>query len=361
MTDHENKSRRSWREGFSELIDGINSTLEDGVREIRSMTEKRIPPRVFLAKRVVRKMAEGAALYPEEETAEALIGLIVPHEGGEPDLYVLDTIAPAHDTIERESYMVEQGDDLQDEIMYWLAINWRRFRETGLDSDGNPLDPRWDVPLRYLGDWHKQPGDMFWPSHDEDNDMPQIIAPIVTVAPPWNEEIGPPGDEFDLYVLQDDAAPVRINFWYLNRAMEAFVAARPHVLEDDAMPPLPSLAWHLTDHARFHDEYDRLSDAGLAVSVTEWDADGQLPLEVCFMVGRMGGKHVLILITAEDYPNVAPAVRIAPMIQLQEGEDMFERLWAESREISADELPADWQWTAERSLLELLQAVETML
>ncbi|MBN2472142.1 MAG: hypothetical protein JXN59_15575 [Anaerolineae bacterium] len=333
--------------------------------------KKRAHPRVILAERVIRKMARGASIYRDEETAEALVGLIVPAEDGPPDFYVLDTIAPAQDAIERAGYMVEQGDDLQDAIMYWLAINWKRFREARSHSYGSALAAKWDAPLRYLGDWHKQPGDMFWPSggdletaraivQDEANDMPELIAPIVTLASPWDSETGPAGDDFDLYATQDDGLPIRVNIWYLNRDLREFIAARPDVMADDLLPAMPPLAWHLTDHERFQQEYDLLAADGLAVSVVEWDADERPPLEVCFMVGRMGGSRVLILITGVNYPVAMPGVRVAPMLKVQEDEDLFERLWAESTPFDAAGLK-DFTWQENCTLLDLVHAVEAAL
>ncbi len=333
---------------------------------------KRTAPRVVLADRVLRKMAHGALLYRDEETAEALVGLVIPDEnGGEPAFYILDTIAPEHDAIARGSYSVEQGDDLQDETMYWLSINWKRFRDLRSQSYGKALAAKWNVPLRYLGDWHKQPGEMFWPSqgdletarailNDHENDMSQILAPIVTVAPPWDADATPPGDEFDLYAVQEDGPPVRINIWYLSRDIRQFIAARPEVVADDMLPSLPPLAWHLTDRRRFQEEYTLLAEDALAVSIAEWDADERPPLEVCFMVGRMGGSHVLILITDKAYPAVPPTARIAPMIQLGQDEDMFERLWAESIPFPTEALPG-WAWTPDRRLIDLVRAAEEYL
>ncbi len=329
----------------------------------------RTPPRVVVAERVIRKMALGASRYPEEETAEALVGLVIPNEGDrEPDLYLLDTIAPDQTAIDRESYMVAQGDDLQDEIMYWLAINWRRFRERRQHSYGKALAGKWDAPLRYLGDWHKQPGEMFWPSHGDlmtaleivqnpDHDMPQFLAPIVTLAPPWDEAEGPPGDEFDLYARQEDGTIVRINFWYLSRKMKQFVAARPEVQSDQALPAVPPIAWHLTNRARFQEEYDRLVADGLAVSVVEWDADGQPPLEICFLAGRVGGARVYILVTDINYPETPPRVRLAPMSPVEEGEDIFQRLWAESEPLQSEEIYG-WTWSPDRMLLDLVHALD---
>ncbi|GAB4572823.1 MAG: hypothetical protein Kow0077_13370 [Anaerolineae bacterium] len=328
----------------------------------------RYTPKVVLAERVIRKMAHGVTLYPDEETAEALVGLIVDEDSAAPTFYVLDTIAPDHEAIQRAGYMVEQGDDLQDEIMYWLAINWRRFRDRRRQSYGNALAGKWDAPLRYLGDWHKQPGEMFWPSQgdlataraivdDEANAMPQLIAPIVTVAPEWDTEQGPPGDGFDLYATRSDGPNIRVNIWYLNRDLREFIAARPEVLPDDMLPSLPPLGWHLTDRARFEDEYRLLTEDGLAVSVVEWDADDTPPLEICFMTGRVGGNHVIMLVTDQKYPAVAPAVRIAPMLRVGEDDDLFARLWEASEPLDLTAL-SDFAWSPDRTLLALVRAVE---
>lgn len=338
---------------------------------IGSLGRKQGVPRVVLAQRVVRKMAQGAALYLDEETAEAMVGLVLPKDQGPPDFYILDTIAPDWDAIEREIAMVEQGDDLQDAIMYWFSINWRRFRQLRSQSYGSARSAKWDAPLRYLGDWHKQPGEMFWPSQgdlataqaivrDEANDMPQLLAPIVTIAPSWAEGADPPGDDYDLYVIQEDGPRIRVNFWYLNREMRQFVAAKPEVMADDLLPSLPPLAWHLTDRERFQREYDCLSDDGLAVSIVEWDADEVPPMEVCFMVGRMGGQQVLMLITDKNYPEVPPTVRLAPMLTVGEDEDLFKTLWAESIPYPTEGLPG-WSWSPELCLLDLVRAVEAQL
>ncbi len=331
----------------------------------------RMPPRVVLAERVIRKMAVGASLYMEEETAEALVGLVIANEGDrEPDIYVLDTIAPDQGAIDRETFMVAQGDELQDEIMYWLAINWRRFRELRRHSYGSALAGKWDSPLRYLGDWHKHPGHMFWPSHgdlmtaldimlDPANEMPQILAPIVTIVPPWPEGEDPPGDGFDLYARQEDGPIVRINFWYLSSKMRQFVAARPEVQSDQALPAVPTIAWHLVDRDRFQEEFELLSSDGLAVSVVEWDADERPPMEVCFLVGRVGGEQVTILVTDKNYPAVPPRVRVAPMLQVGEDEDLFQRLWAESEALAPEELYG-WTWSPEKRLIELVHHIEAL-
>lgn len=72
------------------------------------------------------------------------------------------------------------------------------------------------------------------------------------------------------------------------------------------------------------------------------------------MVARMGGEQVIILVTGRDFPDDAPQVRLAPMIEVQEGEDLFARLWADSRPF---DLPG-WAWGPGRTLLELVRAVE---
>ena len=58
-----------------------------------------------------------------------------------------------------------------------------------------PLKEEWKVPLKHLGDWHKQPGFMIQPSggdlatalrfmEDEENQFEFLLVPIVTLGHP---------------------------------------------------------------------------------------------------------------------------------------------------------------------------------
>lgn len=119
-------------------------------------------PNLILTERVLRRMASAASTHLQDETGEAMVGLIVPGSvaGTLPTLYVLDTIAPDDSAI-RQFTTFQQGDARQDEIIWWLQENWRSEREkkTGFLRKLASMT-KWDVPLRYLGDWHKQPGHM---------------------------------------------------------------------------------------------------------------------------------------------------------------------------------------------------------
>ncbi|MBN1679360.1 MAG: hypothetical protein JW966_03660 [Anaerolineae bacterium] len=165
-------------------------------------------PQVILAQRVVDKMVRGALLYPDPETGEALIGLIVPRgENQEPDIYVLDTIGPGEDAV-REWGMFEQGNDWQADVFNWLYANWETFRDLRRSSYGRALAAKWDVPLSHVGDWHKQPGDMTAPSPgdaqtarrmigDSETPVEHIVAPIVTLYPLAGETEAEPDADVD--------------------------------------------------------------------------------------------------------------------------------------------------------------------
>ena len=153
-------------------------------------------PNLVIARRVLHKMTRAAQAFIEDETGEAMVGLVVPGERtkGIETLYVLDTISPDESAV-RQFHTFQQGDEQQDEIIWWLQENWRVYRERRRNSYGQALSAKWDVPLRYLGDWHKQPGYMIAPSggdqrtaldwlDDEENGMNFLLAPIVTLGHP---------------------------------------------------------------------------------------------------------------------------------------------------------------------------------
>lgn len=354
-------------------------------------------PRVILAQRVIDKMVAGARLYPEPETGEALIGLVVPQSGRlEPDIYVLDTIGPGQDAV-REWGMFEQGDDWQADVFNWLHANWETFRELRRSSYGRALAAKWDTPLRHVGDWHKQPGDMVEPSGgdartaramiaDPETPIEQLVAPIVTLYPlavvdaaqtTAVEEVPedsadaepataipvvPPMQSQSLAVrAEDEGWLVRMDFWYMSRRAKKFAPVTPIVWPDDRLPGLPPVAWHLVHQRRFEQEFNLLKDDGYMVTMEFWDADGKPPYEICFSVYQPGSQHVVLLVTPADYPAQQPSVRLAPLVPLAEGEAMFEKLYEASRPVLMHQMP-EWAWDSKRTLVELVRHVhKTMI
>ncbi|GAB4412108.1 MAG: hypothetical protein Kow00106_06670 [Anaerolineae bacterium] len=339
-------------------------------------------PRVVIAERVLNKIVQGALRYPEPETGEAMVGLIVPQPGRlEPDVYVLETINPGPDAV-REWGRFEQGDDWQGDVFHWWYVNWEAFRELRRPSYGQALAAKWDVPLAHVGDWHKQPGDMIAPSsgdartaramiEDRETPVELVVAPIVTMyplaesgqdSPEADRESGAQGGpalgpQSIVRRCEEEGWLVRIDFWYMSRRAPRFVAVAPVVWMDDRLPALPPLPWHLAHPRRFEQEYDLLCEAGYTVDVVRWDADGRPPYEICFAVHREGTNQVVLLVTGIEYPNAMPAVRLAPLVNAAEGQDTFEALYAASRPLLSIHLPA-WPWDSHRTLVELVWHVE---
>jgi len=379
-------------------------------------------PRVMLAQRVVDKIVRGGLLYPEMETGEAMVGLVVPNAARqEPDIYILDTLGAGEHAV-REWGMFELGGEWQGDAFHWLHVNWEAFREVRRPSYGRALAAKWDHPLNYVGDWHKQPGAMTAPSSGDlhqarkiiqDRAAPeqQLVAPIVTLYPlappaetlarmPRADEVTPgPNGESAPPAAADSATPqaaaetpplpeaaveiapapgtqnaerailrplaeagvlVRIDFWYMSRRTRGFIRVQPTVLPDDQLPRLPPLSWHLARTRRFDQEHKLLLEAGYTVDVVRWDADGMPPFEIVFAVYKPGSRHVILLVTSTDYPSEMPAVRVAPLVSAAEDEDLFEKIYAASRPVLMPDLP-NWAWDSKRTLIELVWHVEKSL
>lgn len=355
-------------------------------------------PRVFVAERVIEKMLRGALLYPEPETGEAMIGLIIPQPmRPEPDIYILDTISPGEHAV-RQWGMFEQGSDWQADVFNWLHDNWESFRDLRRSSYGSALAAKWDAPLAHVGDWHKQPGDMTEPSagdeetaqdmiSDPETPTQQLVAPIVTMyalrkapppapeptpaeaeaenaAPPASEVKPPKPDPLQnpppsaiVRRLEDKGWAIRIDFWYRSRRIKPLTPIVPTIWPDDRLPGLPPVAWHLQYARRFEQEFSLLKQAGYAVDVVRWDADGRPPYEICFSVYKPGSKRVFVLVTPVDYPAQMPALRVAPLVSVAEGEDVFEKVYAASQSVSGTQLP-EWPWDSKRTLIELVWHLE---
>lgn len=162
-------------------------------------------------------------------------------------------------------------------------------------------------------------------------------------------------------VLRDQEAgwTIRIDFWYMSKRRKSFMPVAPQVWDNDRLPGLPAVGWHLARPRRFEQEHSLLTDAGYRVDIVRWDADGRPPYEICFEVYRPGATHVMLLVTSADYPYEMPGVRIAPLVSVAEDEDVFEKLYLASRPLMLTELPA-WEWDSKRTLLELARHVEAM-
>ncbi len=322
-------------------------------------------PNLVVAHRVLDKMMAAAQYHIEDETGEAMVGLVVPsaHTNGLPTLYVLDTISPDDSAI-RQFHTFQQGDERQDELIWWLQENWQQGRDhfTGTQS-------KWDVPLRYLGDWHKQPGFMIQPSggdlataldwiDDPENHMDFLLAPIVTLGHPHTSGPISAGANY-LMMPQPDGTALRVDFWYIDNVVRLFAAIQPSVYPDEQLPKLVEYPWHLLNEERFSAEMRGLENDGLFITMVLYDVDDQPPLEICFLTARLGADKMLIVVTKADYPQSAPQVRVTPFIQMQPDDDMFkvfEKAWAQAEAV-------DFQptWTPDLMLVDYIHAVEAHL
>lgn len=350
-------------------------------------------PRVIVAERVINKMLQGALLYPEPETGEAMIGLIAGQTGRlEPDIYIMDTINPGEHAV-RHWGMFEQGSDWQANVFNWLHDNWEAFRELRRPSYGSALAAKWDMPLMHVGDWHKHPGDMTSISEgdeetarkmiaDAETPIQHVVVPIVTMyalhsapaepAPDEEADVQPgidvktepdplknPPPSAIVRTLEDKGYIIRIDFWYRSKRMKHLTPVVPVIWPDDRMPNLPPVAWHLQHPKRFDQEYDLLTQGGYVVDVVRWDADGRPPYEICFSVYKPGRKQVLILVTPVDYPLQMPALRVSPLVSVAEDEDVFEKIYEASQPVLVTQMP-EWGWDSKRTLIELVWHLEKL-
>ncbi len=337
-------------------------------------------PRLTLVQSVVDKIVRNALVY-ETETGESLVGCAVKVLGRpEPDLYVLNTIAPDESAIRRGAYF-EQGDDLQGDIFNWWFDNWNRYREVRRKSFGSALGAKWDVPLSHLGDWHKHPGTLVEPSWgdtdtarhhiaEEENKTPQLLALLATV---WSQrsieaEAIYATDDNDqakpLKIPADAENVVRIDCWYISRMTHRFVRLTPQVVPDAALPTLPIIGWHLANPDRMRQEFEALSRDGYSVSMDEHDVNEKPPLEICLTLAKPSSQYIVIVATAADYPAAMPTVYTVPMTAMKEipkdapDSALFATLWKIAEPLPKADYPA---WTPDLLIVDLVHGIEARL
>lgn len=324
-------------------------------------------PNLVLSEHVVNKMIAAAKTYVHDETGEAMVGVVDTgaNTGGVPTLYVMDTIPPDDTATVREYYTFQQGDERQYEIFTWLNANWKAYRKTLVAKLADQR--RWDAPLIHIGDWHKQPGFMIAPSHgdlmsaldqiDEREEIDFLLVPIVTMGHE-STTLAAPGANF-LTLPDGQGNHARIDFWYIDKSMRAFLPISPTVFTADQMPPLTPPAWYIMNESRATLEYNQLEDGGYLVSpVIVWQIDDTLPLNICFIMARRGDASMYLAVTTHDYPAQAPTFYKSAFVPMNEGDDwyvVFEQAWKQAERLA---MPADLTWTPETSLYDYLLALE---
>ena len=352
-----------------EFIRLVQAEVEHIRNRLRGMAmiSRGIVPNLVLSQRAVERMLSAASQFMADETGEAMVGFVIKDDTPEglPTIYVLDTISP-DETAVRRSHTFQQGDALQDEIIWWLQENWHFHRERHRGADS--LQTRFDVPLRYLGDWHKQPGSMIQPSHgdhmtalnwldDDELGMDSLLVPIVTVGH------APIIGETDLAVNyitvpMDNGSDMRVDWWYIHRDVRKFQPVHPKVVPADQLPSMMKYGWHVVLADRLTDETFALADDGLLVRTLFYECDGEVPLEFCFITIRQGASSFVLFVTQHDYPHSAPQAYHAPYVagvDLMDPVASFQLLWEVATPIEA---PPDWQWISDKKLLDYLIAIE---
>lgn len=361
-------------EDFNRLVQVEMGLLARRLRGM-AMISRGIVPNLVISQRVVDRIVKAAQGYLEDETGETMVGMIIDDDEPEtmPTLYVLDTISPDESVI-RRSHMFEQGDELQQDIFFWLLENWNSYQQIGRDMRGKAIQDEWRVDLKHLGDWHKQPGFMIQPSggdlmtalrimDDEENEFEFLLVPIVTLGhDSVTSEVGAHVNYFN--IPMPDGTSLRMDWWYIHRDVRVFQPITPKIVPSDDLPELTPYPWHILDRDLLDEELALLQEDGkflLAENAIFWEADGDLPLEICFIVGIQNRMDVFLVVTDWNYPDAKPRVRIADFTGIDATRyvfDVFVDLWEKSE--PAPE-PEGFSWNPESSyIVDYLASIEQM-
>jgi hypothetical protein len=340
-----------------------------------AMVSRGIVPNLMISQRLVDRVVKATEHFIEDETGETMVGLVVDTDEPEkmPTLYVLDAIAP-DDSVIRRSTMFEQGDEMQGDIFLWLMDNWNTYLELGKDMSGKPIKEEWKTELKHLGDWHKQPGFMIQPSggdlmtalrimDDEEQGFEYLLVPIVTLGhPSVTDEEGAQVNYFT--VPQADGTSLRMDWWYIHRDVRVFQPITPKIIPVNELPDLTPYPWHILRRDLLDEEVGQLQDDGkflIGSTSILMEIDGDLPLEICFIVGQAGSGDVYLVITDWNYPKAKPRIYIAPFTGVDTSMyiyDIFTALYANAK--PAPEV--DYQWDEDSSyIVDYLAVIEQHL
>lgn len=362
-------------EDFGSLLQAEFNVISRRLRGM-AMISRGIVPNLIISQRMVDRVVKAAQGYLEDETGESMVGLIIDTDEPEsmPTLYILDTISPDESVI-RRSHMFEQGDIFQTDLFNWLLDNWNTYLKTGRDVQGQVIKEEWNVPLRHLGDWHKQPGFMIQPSggdlmtalhfmEDEENNFEFLLVPIVTLG--HDSVTSEEGAQVNYFTIpMGDGTSLRMDWWYIHRDVRVFQPITPHIVDYNQLPELPQYPWHILDVDLMDEELALIEEDGMFMlyqTVIPYQIDNSLPLEICFILGRGTYTDVFIVTTHWDYPHTQPKVYKAPFAGIDPAMyvyDVFDMLW-EKAELVAD--PPDFEWNPDASyIIDYMAHIEVQL
>lgn len=362
---------------MDEFLELLRLELDLVRRRLRGMAmiSRGIVPNLVISQRMVDRVVEAARHFLADETGETMVGLVIEPPDNQPEsmptIMVLDTIAPDESVI-RRSHMFEQGDNIQGDIFNWLMDNWDAYLDIGKDMNGKPVKPEWKTTLKHLGDWHKQPGYMIQPSggdlmtalrilDDDEQGFEFLLVPIVTLG--HDSVTMEDGASLVNYftIPMSDGTSLRMDWWYIHRDVRIFQPITPRIVAKDQAPVLTPYPWHVLDVDLMDEELAILEEDGLVMvgsTVLLWEVDGDLPLEICFIVARAGSPHFMLIVTNWDYPRSAPYARIAPLKGITSDMyiyDIFAKLWENSEPVA----PADhFKWSPDMRIVDLIAAIE---
>ena len=143
--------------------------------------------------------------------------------------------------------------------------------------------------------------------------------------------------------------------------MRVFQPITPVILPEETFPAVADYPWHLVRPDRIEDEVALLQQEGMFVNPLVYQADDDIPMELCFFVARPGSATVLLLITEHNYPQTPPRAYTAPFHRFDPADDfydIFEEFWAQKTPV--DDLPA-FDWQPESTLLGFIRLIEDHL
>ena len=101
-----------------------------------------------------------------------------------------------------------------------------------------------------------------------------------------------------------------MDWWFIHRDVRVFQPITPKIVPIDELPVLTPYPWHILRRDLLDEELGLLQDDGkflLATNAIFWEADGDLPLEICFIVGIPDSMNVFLVITDWNYPRCQTA------------------------------------------------------
>jgi hypothetical protein len=271
-------------------------------------------PRLYVTRHVLADMTAEVLAHPHIETAWGLYGFRYPKS-----VFLVGVIRPVAGEVVRGFANAEAGGLEMAKAYNWLKANEKEITK----AVGSRRSGHGEFDFLYKGHSHHTLGFDHYSGTDQqsilsvvkDDGLKVAVGPLALIrannvgynhTTPWSHE-----------TTASRYTRVTFLFYMLTKEMvdagyHEAVTVKPVIIDTANTLLVPPMAWEFSQTDDFNRQIRNLRNFGCTVEVRHVDVNRKPPLEIQFKVDHKKWKHILMITTDWNYPDVPPKIQLIP-------------------------------------------------